>query len=97
MLNKGGICLAAKLPYANKAVETLPYVDYSISYVKELDASSKYSMLSTVDPSLTSYIELKQEVGSNYSGYIDIDRYDRMCVSETNAPDDTMRIVCIDN
>ena len=97
VLNNGGICLAAKLPYDNPALDTFPYVDYKISDPIYIDADSKYKKLLKADASLTSYIQISQQQGSTYSGYIDLSSYDKYCISEQNVPFNTLRIVGIQN
>lgn len=97
VLNRGGICLAAKLPYDNPALDTFPYVDYKISDPVYIDKDSKYSKILDADPSLTSYIQLYQQTNSTYSGYIDLSTYDKYCVSEQNVPINTLKIVGIKN
>lgn len=96
VLNTGGICLAARLPYDNEAKDTFPYVEYKISPLIENDERSSYSELTSVDPSLTSYIRISQNSYAAYSGYIPLSTYDKYCINESNVPVDTMRIVGID-
>lgn len=96
VLNAGGICLAAKLPYDNTAKDTFPYVEYQISPLYENNTNGKYSALTTIDNSLTSYIKIYQNRGGSYSGYLPLSTYDSYCVNELNTPLNTIRIVGID-
>lgn len=97
VLNKGGICLAAKLPYDNPALDTFPYVDYKISDPIYIDSDSEYKKIVDADASLTSYIQLRQQLGNSYSGYIDLAEYDKLNINEQNVPTNTLRIVGIQN
>lgn len=99
VLNNGGVCLASKLPYDNPSLGTLPYVDYNISHLRYCNDPShnRYNALSTIDKSLTSFIEISQPLGSKYSGYMSIEDYDRYIVNNANVKKDTLRIVEIKN
>ena len=101
VLNKGGICLAAKIPYLNESLSTLPYVQYDINEpaLGNTQDDPALSSLSSIDSSLTTYIEIcqSQTQTSKYSGYITSEEYDRYCVNTINVPTNKIRIVGIEN
>lgn len=97
VLNRGGICLAAKLPYSNLAHQTLPFVEYKISYLKDISASSSLSSLTSVDPSLTSYIQIEQQTHKQFAGYADLSTYDLYLTDSGKVESDTMKIFALNN
>lgn len=97
VLNKGGICLAAKLPYSNLAHQTLPFVEYKISQLKDISASSSLSSLTAVDPSLTSYIQIEQRTNTQFAGYADLSTYDYYLTDSGKVESDTLKIFALTN
>lgn len=85
VLTKGGILLAARLPYKNVANDgtKMAYADYSIdvSYT-ELSANSELSDLTAIDSSLRNYIVIQSRNGSSGSGYMTLAEFDKLKISE---------------
>ena len=73
ILQKGGLCLAAKLPYDNPSLSTLPYVEYEIEPPTfDVLSNTCLSNVSQFDDTLMScaYIRIKQNTNKTFSGYI---------------------------
>lgn len=85
VINRGGICLASKLPYDNNESKTYTYCDYSVdstvhsisSYSGTLSSICKY-----VDSNLTSFIEISS---TGKSGKIDLDTFDNLKVGNSGS------------
>lgn len=63
VLNKGGILLTSKLPYNNDSLNKYNTVTYSLethnnTYIHTITNSDKYSVLTTIDPSLRKYLKI---------------------------------------
>ena len=55
VLNRGGICIASKLPYKNAQHQMYNYVDFDVSFVKmldQLDAPTDYATIGDIHDSL---------------------------------------------
>ena len=55
VLDRGGVCLVSKLPYANTSMSCLPTVTYRLETRNAVTDGNVLRDLSSVDPSLTSY------------------------------------------
>ena len=78
ILNRGGTCIAAKLPYMNKAYNQYNYTEFSVSKLQDLvlstSLSGEYNTFGQIHDTLSTYlVEL-------YEGeYFDISTVQKMC------------------
>ena len=77
ILNRGGMCIAAKLPYYNNALEKYSYVEYEVKFSQDGDSSPCDNVLQSNDSNLTSFMHIEC-ISSNESPnvYATLDEYD---------------------
>lgn len=84
ILNRGGVCLASKLPYENVESKNYSFCDYKVlSNSKPLDSSSSLSAALSVDSTLTSYLELTDCQTRN--GKMSLEAFDELKVNASSA------------
>ena len=87
VINRGGICLASKLPYDNDESKTYTYCDYSVDskvhIISDDYAGTTISTLySHLDSNLTSCIEIS---ATSQSGKISLDEFDDLKVGNSKS------------
>ena len=96
VLTKGGILLASRLPYCNEANNgfKLAYADYKIIDNSTNKVSADFPQVAAVDTTLKKYIRIDSASGASGSGYMSLDQFDKLKVSEASLPArDTIRVV----
>ena len=94
ILSKGGIALAAKLPYVNDSKDKYAQVSWKIDTELSNDTSEILNDLLSVDSSLTSYIQISSNA-ANYDKLIDLSTLDDYRTSKKLMENDTITIVDI--
>lgn len=104
VFSHGGRIVTAKIPYDNDSKDKLAYTVYSSSGVKPM-TDSELSVLSSVDPTITSYIELnsvEKEFFQNYlscvgpvdrTGLMTMEEYDSLLVGSQRPKENSLFIV----
>lgn len=84
----GGRTITSKIPYDNESKDKFAYTVYSSNGVVPLN-SAELSLLSSVDPTITSCIELKSIGKENFQSYLSsigsVDRSGLMTIEEYDA------------
>ena len=97
VLNRGGTCIASKLPYKNPAKDQYNFTEFSLTFsTLSSHSNDVLSILNANDNSLTSCIEIKSSVPNanrlSYSGYQPISKFDEFLTKQAKVTRDTIRI-----
>ena len=92
VVGRGGVCVAAKLPYANDSMDRFATATLDVA-PSVVSAGPLVGQLRAVDPSLTSYLEIS--ASGPDSGLIDMDELDGYRVGTRFPTPGTIKVVDI--